>query len=90
MKPKSNTIGVEIVSNNDETQVNLGLQSSLKSVKISDPKNSDSLMDNIDHMKKELNNLDESRNISHPISAVSKFSDQVNHSTFLLNFFKTT
>ncbi len=81
LKPKSNTIGVEITSNPiaDDTQVNLGPHSSLKSVKISDPKNpNDSVFDNGDIIKKEISNLDEStRYVSHPVSAISKYSEQV-------------
>lgn len=69
---------MEIISNYEETQVNLP-QSSLKSVKITEPKINDSMMDNLD-FKKELTNLDETgKNVngSHPLSAISKFSEQV-------------
>jgi hypothetical protein len=70
-----------MVSNYDETQINIGPQNSLKSVKINELRNGDLITDNQDILKKETNNLDESGRIansmSHPISALSKFSEQV-------------
>jgi hypothetical protein len=70
-----------MVSNYEETPINIGPQNSLKSVKINEPRNGDLITDNQDILKKETNNLDESgriaNNMSHPISAISKFSEQV-------------
>ena len=70
-----------MVSNYDETQINIGPHGSLKSVKINEPKNGDLFIEQPDMLKRETNNLDESAritmNVSHPISAISKFSEQV-------------
>lgn len=77
LKPKSNTLGTEITSNHtdDDTRVNNVTHSSLKSVRIHEAKkNANEQINN-----NELIKVDDlpGKSGSHPMSAISKFSEQV-------------